>query len=82
MAMVRGEGVLKAIAQDLVRKARENVTIDWTMKENVRAMFRRTLRKHGYPPDKTEKAVATVLQQAELVARDWAVARWRRFSAY
>jgi len=55
---------------------RNNVTIDWTVKENVRAklrvMVKRILRKYGYPPDKQEKATQTVLEQAELIARDWA----------
>ena len=45
-----------------------NVTIDWTLRENVRAYLhsrvRRILRKHGYPPDKQEKATQTVLEQA------------------
>jgi len=44
------------------------VTIDWTLRENVRAQLRvlvkRILRKHGYPPDKEEKAIDTVLEQA------------------
>ncbi len=51
---------------------RKNATIDWSVKENVRAkmrvMVRRILRKHGYPPDKHEKAIQTVLEQAELMA--------------
>jgi type I restriction enzyme R subunit len=55
---------------------RRNVTIDWTVKENVRAklrtMVKKILRKHGYPPDKQEKATQTVLAQAELLCRDWA----------
>ncbi len=56
---------------------RNNVTIDWTVKESVRAklriMVKRILRKHGYPPDKQEKATKTVLEQAELIATDWAI---------
>jgi type I restriction enzyme R subunit len=47
---------------------RANVTIDWTIRENVRAHLRvivkRILRKHGYPPDKQESATQTVLEQA------------------
>jgi type I restriction enzyme R subunit len=73
---VLGDDNLKDIARELVRKVHENVTIDWTVKENVRAklrvMVRRTLRKYGYPPDKQEKATQTVLEQAELIAKDWA----------
>lgn len=49
---------------------RKNVTIDWTLRENVRAQLRvlvkRVLRKHGYPPDEQERATQTVLEQAEL----------------
>jgi type I restriction enzyme, R subunit len=35
-------------------------------------MVRRILRKYGYPPDKQEKATQTVLEQAEVIAKDWA----------
>jgi hypothetical protein len=52
------------------------VTIDWTMRENVRARLRvlvkRILRKYGYPPDKQEKATQTVLEQAALLSEAWA----------
>ena len=55
---------------------RANVTIDWTLRENVRAqlrvMVKRILRKYGYPPDKQEKATQTVLEQAEVLCADWA----------
>ena len=58
---VLGDAILKQIAQDLVKAVRGNLTIDWTVRDNVRANLRviikRILRKHGYPPDKTEKAV-------------------------
>jgi type I restriction enzyme R subunit len=54
------------------------VTIDWTVRENVRAklrvMVRRILRKYGYPPDKQEKATQTVLEQAEVLSEVWAAA--------
>ncbi|BAY95808.1 MULTISPECIES: type I restriction enzyme endonuclease domain-containing protein [unclassified Tolypothrix] len=63
-----------AITRDLVQIIRNNVIIDWTVKESVKANLRRLvkrlLRKYGYPPEKQEKA--TVLQQAELLCRDWA----------
>jgi type I restriction enzyme, R subunit len=53
-----------------------NLTIDWTVKESVRAKLRavvkRVLRRHGYPPDKRERATRTVLEQAELFAEEWA----------
>ena len=67
----------KAIARELVKTVREKVTIDWTIRENVRAQLRvvvkRILRKHGYPPDKQEKATQTVLEQAEVLSEGWAV---------
>jgi type I restriction enzyme R subunit len=73
---VLGDENLKLIARELVETVRKNVTIDWTVKESVRAKLRvlvkRILRKHGYPPDKQEKATLTVLEQAELIAKDWA----------
>jgi len=75
---VLGDDNLRFIARELLKTIRENVTIDWTAKESVRAklrvMVKRILRKHGYPPDKQEKATQTVLQQAELLCADWAEA--------
>ena len=54
---------------------RANVTIDWTLRENVRAQLRvlvkRILRRYGYPPDKQEKATETVLEQAALLSAEW-----------
>ena len=73
---VLGDATLRAIAQELVRTVRANVTIDWTLRENVRAQLRvlvkRILRKHGYPPDKQEQATHTVLEQAEVLSAAWA----------
>jgi len=58
-----------------VAAVRKNVTIDWTVRDNVRAQLRvivkRILRKYGYPPDKQEKATRTVLEQAEVLCEDW-----------
>jgi type I restriction enzyme R subunit len=75
---VLGEPTLKRIAQELVAAVRKNVTIDWTVRENVRANLRvivkRILRKYGYPPDKQEKATQTVLEQAEVLSEGWALA--------
>jgi len=72
---LHGYGNLRFIARELLKTIRENVTIDWTAKESVRAklrvMVKRVLRKHGYPPDKQEKATQTVLQQAELLCAEW-----------
>ncbi|MDI7247563.1 MAG: type I restriction endonuclease subunit R [Bacillota bacterium] len=68
---ILGDETLRAIARELVAAVRANVTIDWTVRENVRAHLRvlvkRILRRHGYPPDKQEKATQTVLEQAELL---------------
>ncbi|MBI3104092.1 MAG: DUF3387 domain-containing protein [Candidatus Rokubacteria bacterium] len=75
---VLGEPTLRDIARELVASVRANVTIDWTVRENVRAQLRvlvkRILRKHGYPPDKQEKATQTVLEQAAVLSQEWAVA--------
>ena len=74
---VLGDGALRDIARELVDTVRRNVTIDWTLRENVRAnlrrLVRRVLRKHGYPPDKQEKATRTVLEQAEALSAGWVV---------
>jgi type I restriction enzyme, R subunit len=72
---VLGDDSLRMIARELVETVRKNVTIDWTVKESVRAKLRvivkRILRKYGYPPDKQEAATNTVLQQAELLSGIW-----------
>jgi type I restriction enzyme R subunit len=74
---VLGEPTLVGIARELVATVKKNVTIDWTVRENVRAQLRvivkRILRKYGYPPDKQEKATQTVLEQAALLSQEWAV---------
>jgi type I restriction enzyme R subunit len=76
--MVLGDDTLKTIARELVEMVRRNVTIDWTLRENVRAQLRvlvkRILRKYGYPPDKQEHATRTVLEQAEALSAIWAEA--------
>ena len=72
---VLGDETLRSIARELVQTVRNNVTVDWTIRENVRAQLRvlvkRILRKHGYPPDKQEKATVTVLEQAEVLSTEW-----------
>jgi len=74
---ILGDEILRMIARELVETVRGNVTIDWTLRENVRANLRRLvkriLRKHGYPPDKQEKATRTVLEQAEVLSTSWVV---------
>ncbi len=73
---VLGDETLRGIARELVETVRRNTAIDWTRRENVRARMRllvkRILHKHGYPPDKQEKATRTVLEQAEVLSADWA----------
>jgi type I restriction enzyme R subunit len=73
---VLGDATLRGIAQELLEAVRNNVTIDRTLRENVRAQLRvivkRILCKHGYPPDKQEKATQTVLEQAALLSEAWA----------
>jgi type I restriction enzyme R subunit len=73
---VLGDEALRTIARELVATVRANVTIDWTVRENVRAQLRvlvkRILRKYGYPPDNQERATQTVLEQAEVLSGGWA----------
>ena len=73
---VLGDETLRKIARELVDGVRKNARIDWTIKESVRAqirvMVKRILKKYGYPPDKQEKATITVLEQAEVLCKDWA----------
>ncbi len=71
---VLGDEQLRQLALEIADKVRANTTIDWTLKESARAklmvLVRRTLNKYGYPPDKQEKAIETVLKQAELLANN------------
>ncbi|MYA00890.1 MAG: type I restriction endonuclease subunit R [Chloroflexi bacterium] len=73
---VLGDDTLREIARELVETVRSSTTIDWTLREDVRArlrvLVRRILRKHGYPPDKQERATRTVLEQAEVLSEIWA----------
>ena len=72
---VLGDDTLKHIAREIADKVRSNATIDWTIRESARAnlmrLVSRTLRKYGYPPDMQQKAIDTVLKQAELMADFW-----------
>ncbi len=73
---VLGDENLRMIARELTETVRSNSTIDWSVKEsaraNLRRLVRRVLRKHGYPPDKSEKATQTVLEQAVLLGFEFA----------
>jgi type I restriction enzyme R subunit len=68
---------LKKIAQELTQSLRENITVDWSERESVRAklrlMVRRILRKYKYPPDQADAAVELVLEQAQTIGEEWAV---------
>jgi type I restriction enzyme R subunit len=72
--IILGDEVLRKIAHELVDQIRKNVTIDWTVKESVKAkmrvMVKRILTKYNYPPDKQPKAVATILEQAEILCAE------------
>jgi type I restriction enzyme, R subunit len=72
---VLGDDTLRLIAQELVKSVRNSITIDWTVRENVRAQMRviikRILRKYGYPPDKQARATELVLEQAEVLCVGW-----------
>jgi type I restriction enzyme R subunit len=69
-----GKDKLRELAVILTDRVRQNATIDWTIKESVRArlkvIIKRTLRQYGYPPDMQKLATETVLKQAELIARE------------
>lgn len=72
---ILGDQKLAKIARDLTATLRKNTTIDWTSRESVRAnlrrMIKRILRHNGYPPDKQESAVQTVIEQAETLCEAW-----------
>ncbi|MGE5342273.1 MAG: type I restriction endonuclease subunit R [Candidatus Omnitrophota bacterium] len=72
---VLGNGTLAEVSRIIADKVRTNATIDWAMKESARAklkaIVKRVLNKYGYPSDKQEKAVDTVLKQAEVMADYW-----------
>ena len=73
---VLGDEVLRTIARELTENIRKNITIDWTVKESVRAkmrvMVKRILMKYDYPPDKQANAIKTVLEQAEILCGEMA----------
>jgi len=72
---VMGDDKLRLISRELVEIVKNSTSIDWTVKESVRAKIRvnvkKILRKYGYPPDLQEKATQTVLEQAALLSQDW-----------
>lgn len=70
-----GDEQLKFLAQKLVDRVKQSVSIDWQVRENARAqirvMVKRLLREYGYPPDMQQRATELVLQQAEVLCKDW-----------
>ena len=74
---ILGDETLRAIARELLQSVRNSTTIDWTIKESVQASLRRNirriLRKYNYPPDKQERAIQTVIEQAKLLAEELVV---------
>jgi type I restriction enzyme R subunit len=70
-----GNDTLRMIAVELTENLRNNVSVDWSVRETVRARLRllvkRILRKYKYPPDREARAVELVLQQAETLSESW-----------
>lgn len=70
-----GDDILKAIAIELTDKLRASTTVDWQIRESVRArlriLVRRTLQRYRYPPDQAVEAVELILQQAEVLSSAW-----------
>lgn len=67
-----GEEVLVEMAREVAKKLRDNLTVDWAVRDSVRARLRNLIRsllhKYKYPPDQQQDAVATVLRQAEVIS--------------
>jgi type I restriction enzyme R subunit len=67
--------ILKKIAHELTENLRQNLSVDWSQRESVRAklrlMVKRILRKYKYPPDQQEVAIELVLQQAQALGESW-----------
>ncbi|MCD6292097.1 MAG: DUF3387 domain-containing protein, partial [Deltaproteobacteria bacterium] len=72
-----GDETLKKIAHELTEKLRASTTVDWQVRDSVRAkirnMIRRLLKKYKYPPDKRDDATELVLRQAEKLSGAWSV---------
>ncbi|BCL62307.1 DEAD/DEAH box helicase [Desulfomarina profundi] len=72
-----GDEILKKIAHELTEKLRASTTVDWQVRDSVRArirnMVRRLLKKYKYPPDKRADAIELVLKQAEKLSYAWTV---------
>lgn len=70
-----GDDTLKAIAIEITQKLRNSTTVDWQVRESVRAklriLVRRTLQRYKYPPDQAPEAVELILQQAAVLSNSW-----------
>ncbi len=70
-----GDEILKQIAREVTEKLRKSTTVDWQVRDSVRArlkiLIRRTLKKYKYPPDKAEEAIELVMKQAEALSNTW-----------
>ena len=70
-----GNEILKTIAQELTKKLRKSINVDWQKRESVRAkmrnMIRIILRKYKYPPDKQPEAISLIMRQAEVLSEEW-----------
>jgi len=70
-----GDEILKSIARELVKSLKANLKIDWTHRESVRAQIRLSIKKilkhYKHPPDRQEKAITSVIEQAEELYREW-----------
>jgi hypothetical protein len=70
-----GDEILKKIAVEIIEKLRKSTTVDWQVRDSVRAklriLVRRTLQRYKYPPDKANDAIELVLKQAEVLSNAW-----------
>ncbi|MCU4382076.1 type I restriction endonuclease subunit R [Acinetobacter ursingii] len=70
-----GDDTLKQIAREITEKLRKSTTVDWQVRDSVRAqlkiLVRRTLQRWKYPPDKAAEAIELVMKQAEMLSNAW-----------
>ncbi|OLO08895.1 DEAD/DEAH box helicase [Salinicola sp. MH3R3-1] len=70
-----GDDTLRALAVEVTNKLRNSTTVDWQIRESVRAklriLVRRTLQRYKYPPDKSAEVIELILKQAELLSNSW-----------
>ncbi|MDT8311075.1 MAG: DUF3387 domain-containing protein, partial [Methylophaga sp.] len=70
-----GDEILKKIAVEVTESLRKSTTVDWQVRESVRArlriLIRRILQKYKYPPDKAPAAIDLVMEQAEALSNSW-----------